>query len=81
MYRSQHDIHHWVVCTTLFILSMGTKLFHLEDSVHDDMTLRTIVFNVFVFLQIFNQINCRRINGELNVFSGITTNYCKWPLM
>jgi len=31
----------------------------------------TIVFNVFVFMQIFNMINSRKINDELNVFKGI----------
>jgi len=28
----------------------------------------TFVFNVFVFMQIFNFINARKIQGELNVF-------------
>jgi magnesium-transporting ATPase (P-type) len=34
----------------------------------------TNVFNVFVWLQIFNIINCRKINDELNIFEGIKTN-------
>jgi len=33
------------------------------------------VFNVFVVMQIFNMINCRKINDELNVFTGIFDNY------
>jgi len=37
-------------------------------------TLKTMVFNTFVFLQIFNEINCRRIDNRLNVFSGIHKN-------
>eukprot|EP01123_Difflugia_compressa_P006651 TRINITY_DN1896_c0_g1_i1.p1 TRINITY_DN1896_c0_g1~~TRINITY_DN1896_c0_g1_i1.p1 ORF type:complete len:1017 (-),score=181.39 TRINITY_DN1896_c0_g1_i1:270-3320(-) len=38
----------------------------------------TMVFNTFVFLQIFNEINARKVNTQLNVFSGILTNplYC-----
>lgn len=31
----------------------------------------TIVFNAFVFCQIFNQFNCRRINNEWNLFKSI----------
>ena len=31
----------------------------------------TVVFNVFVWMQLFNQINCRQINDELNSLSGI----------
>jgi len=37
-------------------------------------TLKTVVFNTFVWLQIFNEINCRRLDNKLNVFSGISRN-------
>ncbi|KAF9583251.1 hypothetical protein BGW38_009920 [Lunasporangiospora selenospora] len=36
--------------------------------------LDTMVFNTFVFLQIFNEINCRRLDSHLNIFSGILRN-------
>jgi len=35
----------------------------------------TNVFNVFTVMQIFNLINCRVINDELNVFSGVWKNW------
>jgi magnesium-transporting ATPase (P-type) len=38
----------------------------------------TFVFNVFVFLQIFNFFSCRKINDELNIFSGLFSNYIFW---
>lgn len=34
----------------------------------------TIMFNTFVMMQIFNEINARKVHGERNVFSGIFTN-------
>lgn len=34
----------------------------------------TIFFNVFVMMQIFNMIAARKINDELNIFSGLLTN-------
>ncbi|XP_068459394.1 plasma membrane calcium-transporting ATPase 1-like isoform X2 [Clinocottus analis] len=34
----------------------------------------TIVFNTFVQMQIFNEINARKIHGERNVFEGILKN-------
>lgn len=34
----------------------------------------TIVFNTFVLMQIFNEINARKIHGERNVFEGIFNN-------
>lgn len=40
----------------------------------EDPTLKTIVFNTFVFCQIFNEINCRRIDSKLNVFHNILAN-------
>jgi len=35
----------------------------------------TFVFNIFVFLQVFNIINSRKIEGELNVFSEFFNNW------
>jgi len=32
------------------------------------------VFNTFVFAQIFNSINCRRLDNRLNIFEGIFKN-------
>jgi P-type Ca2+ transporter type 2C len=40
----------------------------------DDGTMKTMVFNTFVWLQIFNEINCRRIDDKLNVFFGMHKN-------
>ena len=35
----------------------------------------TNVFNVFVWLEIFNMLGSRKIHDEVNIFSGITTNW------
>lgn len=38
----------------------------------EQVKLFTIVFNTFVFMQVFNQINARKLEaGELNVFAGM----------
>lgn len=34
----------------------------------------TYVFNVFVWMQIFNFFNARKLNDEINIFSGILSN-------
>ena len=34
----------------------------------------TNVFNVFVFMTLFNMISARKINDELNIFEGIFRN-------
>jgi Ca2+-transporting ATPase len=39
-----------------------------------DGIVRTLIFNAFVFAQIFNSLNCRRLDRKLNVFEGITSH-------
>ncbi|CAO3640447.1 unnamed protein product [Cunninghamella echinulata] len=59
------------ITINLVLLYCGFAIFHLDPE-HDQQILRTMVFNVFVFLQIFNEVNCRRIDAHtLNVFSNI----------
>ncbi|KAI4257138.1 MAG: hypothetical protein LQ352_001778 [Teloschistes flavicans] len=41
---------------------------------HDDQ-LQTLVFNTFVWMQIFNQYNNRRLDNKLNIFEGVQRNY------
>jgi Ca2+-transporting ATPase len=41
----------------------------------EEANMKTVVFNTFVWLQIFNEINCRRLDNKLNVFSGIHRNH------
>jgi P-type Ca2+ transporter type 2C len=36
--------------------------------------MQTVTFNTFVWLQIFNEVNCRRLDDKLNVFVGIQRN-------
>ncbi|KZV94727.1 calcium-translocating P-type ATPase [Exidia glandulosa HHB12029] len=46
-----------------------------SENRHDEEVLKTLVFNTFVFTQIFNSINCRRLDRNLNVFKGILLNW------
>ncbi|KAF2758325.1 hypothetical protein EJ05DRAFT_531537 [Pseudovirgaria hyperparasitica] len=41
----------------------------------DHPQLRSMVFNCFVWMQIFNQLNNRRLDNRFNVFYGIHRNY------
>ena len=53
--------------------------FHHTDQVivqkHHDGIVRTLTFCAFVFAQIFNSFNCRRLDRKLNVFEGMTKNW------
>jgi len=51
---------------------------NLEESGHgdaqDDIRFKTLVFNTFVMMQAANEINARKLNGELNVFDKLLSN-------
>ncbi|GFF72276.1 hypothetical protein CNMCM6936_005295 [Aspergillus lentulus] len=58
---------------TLVLNFAGKSIFKLHSE--DDMErLKTTVFNTFVWMQIFNQWNSRRIDNGLNIFEGIFRN-------
>lgn len=59
--------------------SSGEKMFDIDNG--RDAPLHappsehyTIIFNTFVLMQLFNEINARKIHGERNVFDGIFAN-------
>ncbi|KHG01118.1 Calcium-transporting ATPase 2, plasma membrane-type -like protein [Gossypium arboreum] len=51
----------------------GKGMFSL-DGPDSDLKLNTIIFNSFVFCQVFNEISSRNME-EINVFKGILNNY------
>lgn len=53
---------------------LGHSILGFDHSDKSDGVVMTFVFNVFVFAQIFNSINCRRLDNKLNIFEGITKN-------
>ncbi|KAL3672104.1 hypothetical protein V7S43_002768 [Phytophthora oleae] len=51
------------------------RITDLPEDIEDDPTVHmTIVFNTFVWAQLFNELNCRKIHDEINIFTGITKN-------
>ncbi|XP_016288290.1 plasma membrane calcium-transporting ATPase 1-like [Monodelphis domestica] len=54
----------------LFGFESGRKaLLHASPSTH-----YTMIFNTFVMMQLFNEINARKIHGERNVLEGMRSN-------
>jgi magnesium-transporting ATPase (P-type) len=52
-----------------------TKVYSSKGYSTEETKLFSFVFNAFVFMQVFNQINARKLElGEWNVFSGMCTN-------
>ena len=71
-----HAVYQLVVVFT--ILFAGSWLFNIEDArdakVFKPTQHYTMIFNAFVLMTLFNEINARKIHGERNVFKGILTN-------
>ncbi|KAL1955127.1 hypothetical protein VTO42DRAFT_8991 [Malbranchea cinnamomea] len=61
---------------TLVLNFAGKNILNFTDSETDTKILKATIFNTFVWMQIFNQYNCRRIDNKLNIFEGILKN--KW---
>ncbi|NXI44848.1 AT2B1 ATPase, partial [Galbula dea] len=72
-----HAFYQLVVVFTL--LFAGERIFDIDSGRNAPLHAPpsehyTIVFNTFVMMQLFNEINARKIHGERNVFEGIFNN-------
>ncbi|XP_054910602.1 plasma membrane calcium-transporting ATPase 1a isoform X2 [Poeciliopsis prolifica] len=67
------------LATIFTLLFVGEKLFDIDSGRNAPLNAPpsehyTIVFNTFVLMQLFNEINARKIHGERNVFEGVFNN-------
>uniref|UniRef100_A0A665UV76 Calcium-transporting ATPase n=1 Tax=Echeneis naucrates TaxID=173247 RepID=A0A665UV76_ECHNA len=72
-----HGVYQLVIIFTL--LFIGERMFNIDSGrnapLHSPPSEHyTIIFNTFVLMQLFNEINARKIHGERNVFDGIFAN-------
>ena len=70
------------IIVVLVLNFAGSRILHFDGGDGDEGVridqqneLITIVFNTFVWCQIFNQFNARRLDRGFNVFVGITKNW------
>ncbi|KAL5334978.1 hypothetical protein BJX70DRAFT_391013 [Aspergillus crustosus] len=69
------SLYKLTLCFILYFL--GDRMFNFSrTSTHEMLELDTIIFNTFVWMQIFNEFNCRRLDNRFNILEGITKN--KW---
>uniref|UniRef100_A0A8C6TS15 Calcium-transporting ATPase n=1 Tax=Neogobius melanostomus TaxID=47308 RepID=A0A8C6TS15_9GOBI len=72
-----HGVYQLIIIFTL--LFIGERIFNIDSGrnapLHSPPSEHyTIIFNTFVLMQLFNEINARKIHGERNVFDGIFRN-------
>ncbi|KAL1746915.1 hypothetical protein HDZ31DRAFT_80850 [Schizophyllum fasciatum] len=63
------------VTVILIFHFIGLRILGFEKSEDNDLKVQTLVFNAFVFAQIFNSVNCRRLDDKLNIFEGVLRNW------
>jgi len=71
----------WKMITgqALYQLAVTFILYYAGPSILDyefeGLEIRTVVFNTFVWMQVFNMFNNRRLDNKFNVLQGIHRNY------
>ncbi|KAF9775444.1 hypothetical protein IL306_006452 [Fusarium sp. DS 682] len=60
----------------LVLYFAGDTILNYNTSLESEkLQLDTVIFNIFVWMQIFNELNCRRLDNKFNVFVGIHRNW------
>ncbi|KAF7592952.1 Calcium-transporting ATPase 10, plasma membrane-type [Aspergillus hancockii] len=68
------SVYKLAVCFTLYFA--GDRILGYDTRIHQkQVELDTIIFNTFVWMQIFNELNSRRLDNKFNIFEGIHRNY------
>ncbi|OGE47612.1 hypothetical protein PENARI_c040G02830 [Penicillium arizonense] len=76
-----------LISTTMWKMIIGQAIFQLTVTLilhfargdgflnYPDEERRSIVFNTFVWMQIFNEFNSRRLDNKFNIFTGLHRNW------
>ena len=79
MYKQIFGQAIYQIAIVLIFHFADTKIFHFHglspyERNQKALQISTFVFNAFVFCQIFNSLNCRRLDTKLNVFEKMWSN-------
>ena len=89
MYRQIIGCWLGMVCIMLVVMCADRNIFNLDYSnthstlLNDDkMAGYTLIWNTFIFLQVFNMINCRDISPtKMHGFAGLHRNFLTWLII
>ena len=66
------------LAVTFTLYFAGSKILHYDLAANNGLLqteLDTIIFNTFVWMQIFNEFNNRRLDNKFNIFEGVHKNF------
>ena len=93
MYRSIFGIGLYMIAMMMIIMYCGksmigyvyvnaTQAIEDTDAGHDKMEHFTLIFNCFIFLQVFNLINCRDVSAtKMHGFHALHKNFTTWLVL
>jgi magnesium-transporting ATPase (P-type) len=70
-----HSMFQLSILLVLLFIDLEDILDAPKDPDKDESIVQTFTFNVFVWFQIFNQLNARRVNGEWNVLHNLAGSH------
>ncbi|CAI6097875.1 unnamed protein product [Clonostachys chloroleuca] len=89
--RKPEPKHNFIITPTMWKMILGQAVYQLTITlllyygspkgvlplvrIPSDGEIATLVFNTFVWMQIFNQWNNRRLDNKFNIFEGLTRNW------
>lgn len=90
--RKPEPKHHALITMTMWKMIIGQSIFQLIVTFlfyfggpawfrYSEKQQSTLVFNIFVWMQIFNAINSRKIDNSKNIFEGFWRNYLFMGIM
>ncbi|UYV61055.1 PMCA [Cordylochernes scorpioides] len=79
-----HALYQLVVIFTL--LFYGNVIFDIDSGLYAPLGAEasehfTIIFNTFVMMTLFNEVNARKIHGERNIFEGFFSNHIFYSII
>jgi len=63
------------ILATIILHFAGHKILGVDRTDEGNSMVMALVHNALVFIQVFNLLNCRRVDTELNIFEGILENW------
>jgi Ca2+-transporting ATPase len=71
-----------IIAQSLYQIVIGLLIYYVGPLLYGENTLLrgSILFNTFVYMVLFNELNCRSIDQDFNIFRGITKNKFFLPL-
>jgi len=69
------SIYQIVEIVVIFVFHFrGLEILGIEDTNEGNLIVKTLMFNAFVFAQIFNSVNRRRLDSHPTIFEAIFKN-------